>query len=123
VVSGGVVGGFGAPAGPDDAQPGSAYGAQRVWVALSSGACGDVALLGPVTGSAAVVQPSVKCLARAAVGGVSERYGVGLARGAGDRSEAGFGGQLITIVGALQDWADLTDDLGQIEGADAWEVS
>src|SRR6185503_4223923 len=118
-VSGGVVRGLGAPAGPDDAQPSAADGAQSVGVALSPGAGRSVALRGPVTGSAAVVQPSVQCLARASVSGVSERHGMGFARGAGDRGEACFGGELVKTGGAFEDRPDLTDDLGQVKGADA----
>ena len=81
-----------------------------------------VALRGPITGSAAVVQPSVQCLSRASVGGVSERHGVGFARGAGDRGETGFGGELVKTGGAFEDRPDLTDDLGQVKGADARQI-
>jgi hypothetical protein len=63
-VSGRVVGGFRAPARPDDAQPSPADGAQSVGVALSAGACRSVALPGPLTGSAAVIEPGMQSLAR-----------------------------------------------------------
>ena len=94
-VSGGVVRGLCAPTGPNDAQSGATNCAQGVWVALTPGAGSGVALLGPGAGAAAVVEPGVQCLACAAVGGVSELHGVSFARGAGDWSDAGFGGELV----------------------------
>jgi hypothetical protein len=54
-----------------------------------------------------------------AVGGPAESHRPGLAGGSGDRGGTAFGDGLPGVVDTLQDGADLGDELGEVDLADA----
>jgi hypothetical protein len=54
-----------------------------------------------------------------AVGGPAEPHRPGLAGGAGDRSGAALGDGLLGVVDAVQDGADLGEELSEVDLAEA----
>src|SRR5919201_5912931 len=99
--AGGVVGGVGVPAGPDDAQPGAGEDADGVCVAAAAGACVAVDAFGPGGGAAGVVGVEGERFARLRVGRVPEADGALLAAAFGDRGGAAERGRLVGACGAV----------------------
>ncbi len=104
------------PSTPDNAHPSTAENAHGMGVIASSRKGFGIDVSGPGVGVTRVVGQTGQCGAQAMVAGPSEGNHPGLARGVGDRGDAGLGGQLRIAVKALAHAAQLGQDLG---GADA----
>src|SRR5215211_5940405 len=117
-VQGGVVGGGLLPAGPDDPEPGTGEDAGGVGVALATGPGVGIQAPGPGRGQACVVGEGGQGLASSTVGGPAEIDPAGLGRGLGHRRRAALGGGLLGAGDAVQDRPDLSQQLGQVDGAD-----
>jgi len=99
----GVVGDAGAPAGPDDADPGAGDDAGGVRVALAPGSGVGVELRSPWRLHPGVVSEGGDSFAGAGAGGPAEVDAGGLAGGAGDWRGTAFGGSLLGGGGPVQD--------------------
>lgn len=119
MVKGDVVGATILPAAPQDADPGSGEDTNGVGVIAAAGAGVGIDGRGPGGGVTGVVGKRRERLAQALVAGPAEADGPLLARGAGDRSHATFGGELLGRGEARAVIAELGQDLGRIDFAAA----
>ena len=107
------------PAGPDDPQPGAHQDADGLGVALAAPAGLAVQVGCPRRGVAAVVGEDAQGGAGAGVGCPAELDHGGLAGLLGDWRGANLGSGGGEVAGPVQDRADLGQDLGQVDLADA----
>jgi hypothetical protein len=121
-VLGGVVDRLVMPARPDDPEPGPGQDANGVGMVLAASAGVGVELGGPRRAVPRVAGEGGQGLSGLGVGRPAEGDGPALAGGFGDRRGPAFGGGVLDGAGAVQDWADLGDDLGQVDLADAGQV-
>ena len=89
-VGGWIVGFAIDPSAPDDTQPGAAEDAHGVRVIATPAACVRVNGGGPCAGMAGVVGQGRQGTAQPVIAGPAEGHGLVLARGVGDRSDAGL---------------------------------
>ena len=92
-----------------------------MWMIAAAGSGAPVDIGGPWRGVSGVVGETGERRAQAVIAGPAEDDAAALARGVGDRTGAGFGGELVGGGEALADVAELGEDLGRADAAGARE--